>query len=523
MIVRLLFAIFLSLSLNTGLFAQTFKTAVFDECPSKQPIGKPQIAPIIAAALIPALVTQVVNVASTALTKAAEPKTETFWSTPTQANFYLITDEGHLQPSLSKKCLVVIGENLEPRGKAVPDWASKWHIRLNAYLRNTKAGTDLKSLPALYFEATIEFPAPSGTAFVLTPQFFYVDDYLKSRWGASSHRDYVLNVSLSAISDGKTFANASFTLPGIKEGLTYGACDPVVDGPHCPPVDRFGFKEPRSPYLPVYPKNDALSELVNSQKATISLFQQIEGIANRKAPLPVRAREDLNAQVLKSRTEYCAELAAARKAAGVAKDRFDSVCPPALTEKGAKVTDAVEAAKTGIDAAWIEKVGPILCADWAQWKGANPKSKLSCRPGQSPADKKSFEVLSYPYPEAMNAGATEISVVVTETTNASQWLQILAKAVDSSKGQIATAISDQLNKPAQEAKARADAEVDQDNKDAARLAMLDVSIAQNKLDEATASTASERAVLEKSLLTAKQLANKAARKAGQATPYPEIQ
>lgn len=417
---------------------------------------------LLAAAIVPQLVSSGLDFVSAALTAAGQDKATTLRAN-TVFSFYRSDGEGKLDRSHSFGCLVIVGsefgldaENVDAGPSTFPKetWESA-QIKEDPRLA-------LKQAPRFYFEAKVIFDRQKGT-FRLAPVLYRIAaPYEKSFFGGAKIST-AITVSFSVPGANTPFASFVVSLP---------ESDLPVE------VQKTGLFGITSPWMPMYPVNAIVSEKWEKERKRATAVDALQAKQKTAAPLP--DSPDIKAMV----TAYCGLMKANPKA----KDKTDATnCP-----------ENYEARLSAINA---ERAKAALAVELdGLRKAIDPKT-----PEQNP-----------------ELAQTNAEVVVVETRKGSRFAAFLGAALAASKADIVSAVKTQLpqaKKAAEETAANAQSDADV----AALTAKANVAVAQGALDALdTSAAAALRQQKEIELLAAKIKANKAFRQAGLSEPYGGI-
>lgn len=472
-------AVILSIVWCVNASAQQPRVLVLDQCPTKPlPVEKESLL----ALFIPEIISLGVDMAATALSEAAKTKEASVYAESSLFKYYQLSNSAELSRSTKLKCLVFVSGG-DGTG-TVPQWLDpargvlKW----------------LSSTPDMYLE--IELREREGNdGLLLAPRLIAVGTPLGDHgWWSRNERGYAVAVSLKDASTLGAFGTAVFSFPGLETGQPY-----TQDGKSNSSRKLDIWPQPIA--VPKLPENDVVKEAVAAQKTAIATRQEVNAILKRAAtPAPPIRKLAVDTKEYLAKLDAFCNTAAAWNAKKLPPTINDDRCPKEVFEARRDLAKTEETENTNQGLAWAKA---YIASECKSAVGAPQNCAL-------------------PVPKSPEVGSTLASVTVTETTEPTKFVQMVATAFNAKKADVVTSLNDRLN-PQRKAELQGQkSDTEREASEAYEIAILKVQQLEASLSEASGKPASTQLSIQIQLTQAKLDANKAARKAGKAVPYMEF-
>lgn len=499
-------------AISMGADAQSTEAYVLPRCPvtdKDQTPASGKAADPLTGLIVQMIIAKGVDIASAALTKAAEDKVTRMEAADTPPlPYYKINATGGLSVSEDIGCLVLIGTQT-PGAKL-----SGWSERLATNLAGMKVATQIDSVPDFYFEARLQ-RNDSSQGISATAAMLYLKHPLLEGggWFRKQEKDYVIAASLIDESTDAAFGAISFAFRGVGSNKAWlrSGLGHVSDGEEL-------SAWPAAVAIPKLPVSDAVKEAVSRQKTTIAPYQEANAAIEKHAVVPLEKKAIESVTAYQAAVgNFCKEVAKTNPKSKAdekqSSNASDPRCPLPVWMARNAVDSASSAASKEVTYKWAVAFQQRYCGEGE----ANAAKKVKDPQGKEVT----VTLCKLPAPEKLVQGNFRIRTTVVETAEASKFLKVLASAVAEKKTEITTHLNDEFNPVRREEIFRTEDASARESRQKLQVAMLKVAQLELTYAEAMGNSPSARKATEILLVQAKIDANLAARTAGAASPYPE--
>lgn len=451
---------------------------------------------VIAAAIVPKLVSGGVDIAAKTLQAAGEDR-PSILTARTDTYFYNYLRER--KNALNARCLIVVeAENFN--NTPVASEAHPWRPmvpRVGSY-QNAR----------VIFMAAVD-TAPEGKLFRLVPAYLEIKDWRERSFWSSDRRDYTVAVTLTGIGQATHFASLSMSFKGVKK-QNYTLMDSLMN-------------DAVTEYVPLAPLSSEGAKHISTVESAWASKDRAASILDAKlrhdnepadraaGKIPPEMPNLYNDQpYFASVNEYCATVREANREFEKAKREIPTICNWKQEYGLALVSKAKKEAERKPDwLAWAQ----LTC--WSDPKERAEKLKVPESDGYQCAEPKALKNKSTPHTRVAAL------VVVTEVIEGSRAAKYLGDALGASAADVSKVINEKLPSLSKESRDAADFA-----ERALQQSIIDadfkVELAENELSE-LAEDAAPSKVTEARMKrqAAWYAANNAYRAAGRTPPYPE--
>lgn len=487
-------------------FGQTPQALVLPACPLTEPgagVGA-KAAPLIGL-LVHTVITKGLDMVGTALNEAAKDKiTRVELPASPPRPYYTMGSDSSLSTSTDIGCVVLFVPG------SAPDVQTPWRATVEQAFMQQKVQTPVRFAPDLYAEFLVRRLSETN-GLTLQPQLLYLRKPLLDggwSWTRRDPKGYAVTLSLTDEGTGQAFGAANFAFPNVEAGTTWVARDGLQADAKALP------NWPVQMAVPALPVGDTIKQAQAAQKSRNAVRVEANGILRKAVTPPVeRGLIEEEGIYLKAVEDLCTQIASATvqppgRAASATQappGPSDPRCPYAVWRKRIVADQAAKAASRAVDNAWATKV--LGSCDRTVENAGKPHEYQRC------------QLLA---PDEPELGRFTLRAAVVETAEATQFVKTLASAFEQNKETLGTQLNDRLNPVRREQLAAAESAAERDAHQKLQLALLRVKEAQAAYDEAAGDKPSARIAAEILLTQAKIDANAAARLAGSASLYPEL-